>query len=239
MAQHNTTGENSAGIQGFAKQSSAVSVTEMVMRAGIGMLAKEGGIMVGFHEDEIGIGEPGLQVLPIPKIRGDHDFSLPGSSGRADIEAEGCPYAVMEKSKGLDEERTDLEGLQGKRTHLQAEEGALAKMDPGKEANLPLININGNIFFFQHPEGIMVDVIIVEMGEEDPVDLGWQSVQSLAAAAHGAESGINQNVRIFRLQKQAVPRAAAAEGLKGKAHPIFSVPLIYQECLLFHPPPFT
>ena len=140
----------------------------------------------------------------------------------------------MEKSKGLDEERTDLEGLQGKRTHLQAEEGALAKMDPGKEANLPLININGNIFFFQHPEGIMVDVIIVEMGEEDPVDLGWQSVQSLAAAAHGAESGINQNVRIFRLQKSpshffgpldlpGVP-AVPSSSLYMKFIPVFQLP---------------
>ncbi len=208
------------------------------MGAGIGVLAKKGGIMVGFHEDEIGIGESSFQVFPIPKIRGDHGFSLPGPLGRAEFEAEGRPYAVMEKSKGLDEERADLKRLQGKRSHFQAEEGALAKMDPGKEANLAPVNINRNIVFFQHPEGIMMDMIVVEMGEEDPVGLGWQTVQSLPAAAHGTESGINQNVRIFRLQKQAVTGAAAAKGLEGKAHPVYSLPCIRQECLLFHLPLF-
>lgn len=184
MAQHNNMGENLAGIQGFAQQSSAVSVAKMKMGAGIGVLAKEGGIMVGFHEDEIGIGEPGLQVFPVPKVGGNHSFSFLCSLSRADIEAEGRPHAVVGKSKGVNEKRADLKRLQGKGSHFQAEERVLAKMYPGKKGNVAFVDMDRDVIFFQHPKGIMVNVIVVEVGEKDPVDLSQQTVQGFPAAAH-------------------------------------------------------
>jgi hypothetical protein len=216
MAQHDGGGKFLTPAQGLAQKAGAIFIAQVIMGMWIGVGAQQFRVMVCLHINEIGVLEPVREVTPFPKVGGHYQlFALSPMRGE-DLEAKGGPAAVVGDRKRSDGNIPDGKGPIGKRTDLEAQERGEAKVPGGQRFDFFFVDVDGNPAFFQHPEGIMMDVVAVQVGDDHPVDSGQESVEDPPAGLHGWEPGIEEEGGIPGFQEQGISRAAAAEGLKGQ-----------------------
>lgn len=214
VAEHDRTGQIPTLAEGLAQQAAAFFIAQVEVRTGVWVGPQQFRVVVGFHVDKIGVLKPARKAAPIPEIGGHHNLSLPALLVGRNLKTKSPADSIVGHPKG-----EDGEGANGKRpvkkgADFEVQERGLAKVPARQKFNLLLININGNPAIFQYPEGIMVDVIAVQVGDHNPVNSAEEFCQGIPAGLHRGKSGIDEEGGVPRLQEQRIPRTAAAEGLK-------------------------
>jgi hypothetical protein len=115
----------------------------------------------------------------------------------------------------MDGEVSHLKRPFNKGPDFQVQKGESVKVPGRQVGNLPLADVDRNATLFQYPQGGILDVISVQVGDDGAVQLVEDSADGFPAGSHGRESRINEQGAPVRFQEQRVARTAAAEGLKG------------------------
>jgi hypothetical protein len=210
VAEHDRTGEFPALAESLAQQPAAFFIAQVEVRTGVRVGPQQVRVVVGFHEDKIGVLEAVRKSVPIPEIGGHHNLFLPAPVVDRNLKPKSPPDSIVGHPKRDDREVPDRKRPVKKRADLEVQERRLVKIAAGQRSNLLLININGNPAIFQYPERIMVDVIAMQVGDHNPVNATEEFCQGIPAGFHGGESSIDEEDAIARSQEQRIPRTAAA-----------------------------
>ena len=172
--------------------------------------------MVCLHIDEVGILEPTGDSAPIPEVRGDYNLFALALSANGDLKTESLTDAIVGYPERMDGKVADRKRSVKIGAYFEVQEGGLTKMPAGQMSNLFLVNVDGNPAVFQNPEGGIMNVIAVKVGDDHPVNCGEQLPEGFSAGSHRGESGIDEQGGFTRFQEQRVPRTTAAQRLEGK-----------------------
>lgn len=137
----------------------SLRIRQMVSAVGIEIFSQQNQVMVGLHEDEIGIDKMLYEVVPLTNIGRNNNFLVEA----ANIKTESRIPGIVNNLKRTNQKVPDFERGIIKRPYVKPPEAIFFKMVLFEREDVIIVNIKRKIVFFEYSQRVIRYMVAVNM----------------------------------------------------------------------------